>query len=72
MINNDKEYVESWIAFFQDVVFSFLTTDDVKLNAIDAEDPEVGRRIKKTWFGLPYWSAYNRCALYLAMLLFCL
>jgi len=25
----------------QDVVFNFLTTDDIHLNQIDAEDPEV-------------------------------
>ena len=27
----------------QDVVFNFLTTDDIQLNQIDAEDPEVSR-----------------------------
>lgn len=28
---------------FQDVLVQYLTTDDIKLNAIDAEDPEVTR-----------------------------
>lgn len=27
---------------FQDVVFQWLTTDNIHLNQIDAEDPEVG------------------------------
>ena len=30
------------ISLFQDVLIRFLTTDDIKLNVIDAEDPEVG------------------------------
>ena len=27
--------------FFQDVLIRWLTTDDIQLNAIDAEDPEI-------------------------------
>ena len=32
----------SYNFLFQDVLIRFLTTDDIKLNIIDAEDPEVG------------------------------
>ena len=32
----------------QDIIFKWLTTDEVKLNQIDAEEPEVCCSIKKT------------------------
>ena len=34
-------FVKKFILSCQDVLIRFLTTDEIKLNVIDAEDPEV-------------------------------
>ena len=41
---NAEFFAVEWFMFdvlFQEVIFNFLTTDDIKLNVIDADDPEV-------------------------------
>lgn len=39
--NEHKYMIECMFIYFKDVVIRFLTTDDIRLNPIDADDPEV-------------------------------
>ena len=50
--SNNQVFNFSLFFFIQDVVFQWLTTEDIHLNQIDAEDPEVGgcKSLKKHFF----------------------
>ena len=48
--------VRCFAVVLQDVVFRYLTSDSIKLNQIDAEDPEVSTR---TYYGVSKKSCYR-------------